>query len=305
MLQPVDAKIKVEGQKENFGQVSIEPLPRGYGHTLGNALRRVLLSSLPGAALTQVTFAGVPHKFTTIPGVREDVLEITLRLKEVRLKINSNSPAILHLSATGPGKLTAGDIQTPPEVEILNKDLVLATLADRETKIEAELVAEPGTGYSPVEERSKSKVGVLLLDAIFTPVIKAAYRVEAARVGQVTDLDKLILEVTTDGTFSPKEAVMKAAEILASFFGRVAGGQEEIGQPKEESQKPKISEEMLATLLEELDLPTRVVNALKKARIKTVGELLAREEKDLLKVKNLGEKSLAEITRVLTKEGFR
>lgn len=305
MPQPADAKIKLESQKENFGLVVIEPLPRGYGHTLGNALRRVLLSSLPGAALTQVTFAGVPHKFTTIPGVKEDVLEITLRLKEVRLRLTGNAPAVLHISFSGPGKLTAGDIQTPPEVEILNKDLVLATLADKETRIEAELVAEPGVGYSPVEERSKSKVGTLLLDAIYTPVTRAAYRVEAARVGQITDLDKLILEITTDGTIAPKEAVMRAADTLEGFFARVAGGQEEIGLPKEEAQKPKISEEMLATLLEELDLPTRVVNALKKARIKTVGELLTKEEKDLLRVKNLGEKSLAEINRVLAKEGFR
>jgi len=305
MLQPEEAKIKFETPKGNRGVISVGPLPRGYGQTLGNSLRRVLLSSMPGAALTQATFAGVPHQFSTIPGVKEDVLELTLRLKEVRLRMTTENPVVLRVSATGPGELRAGDFQTPAEVEVANKDLVVATLADKKTRIEAEFIAERGVGYSPVEGRQRSKVGTLLLDAIFSPVLQVAYRVEPARVGQVTDLDRLVLEITTDGTITPKEAFTKACQMLEGFFGRLASGQEEMKGEATEAEESQVPPEMLQTLLEELDLPTRVVNALRKAGIKTVGDLLGKKEGDLLKIKNLGEKSLTEISRILAREGFR
>ncbi len=307
MLQPEEAKIKVEALGENSSRVIVGPLPQGYGHTLGNSLRRILLSSLSGAALTQVTYAGVPHKFTTIPGVKEDVLEINLRLKEVRLRLNSENPVVVSIQATGPGTLKAGDIKTSADVEIINKDLVLATLADKKTKIEAELVVEKGVGYLPVEERERSRVGTLLLDAIFTPVTNVSYQVDPARVGQVTNLDSLVLEITTDGSMTPKEAFMKASTILERYADRLANGEEEIksGELASEVGEDALPEEMLNTFLEELDLPTRVVNALQKAGIKTVGDLLSRKQTDLLKVKNLGEKSLKEIDKILAKEGFR
>lgn len=303
MITPQDIKIKVEEEKKGYGKFIIEPLPQGYGHTLGNALRRVLLSSLPGAAITQVKFTGVPHQFSTIPGVSEDVVDLTLNLKKIRLKIFAENPVVIKLLAQGPKEVKAGDLEVPPEAEVVNKNLHLATLADKKTKLEVELIAEPGVGYVPSKEREITKIGVIPLDAIFTPILLVSYQVELTRVGQITNLDRLILEITTDETITPKEALKKASEILTSFFARLESGKKEIKKevPKEEKKIPPRQKQIL---IEELDLPTRVVNALERAEIKTVGNLVEKSGQELEKLRGLGEKSVKVIKKALKKEGI-
>lgn len=218
MLSAQDLKITKVSENGTIGVFAIEPLPGGFGNTLGNTLRRVLYTSLEGAALTQIKINGVVHQFSTIQGVKEDVVEISLNLKQIRVKMYTKNPIIGSISKKGPGVVTADDIELPSEAIIINKDLVICTLADKNSKFEAEVVVEPGVGYSPVEERETSKIGVVLLDAIFSPVVSVNYAVEPARFGKKIDLDKLTLTVTTDGTITPWEAVSTSASILTSFF---------------------------------------------------------------------------------------
>ncbi len=296
-LDETQTAIKVEKNTSDSGVFVIGPLPRGFGQTLGNTLRRVLLSSLPGAAISQVKFAGVPHQFSTIPGVKEDVVDLILNLKEVRLKIEGEQPVALTLSEKGPGKVTAGDLQVPAGVEIVNKDLHLATLADKKTKLEAELVAEPGRGYLPCEER-ETKIGVIPLDCVFSPVLNVAYQVESTRVGQVSDYDQLTLEITTDKTIKPLEALVEAGQILTKFFERVGLGDKAKRAPKEES-KPGVTRKIA---LEELEISLRTLNCLKKAKISSANELAKKSHEEILAIKNIGEKAAKEIEKALKKE---
>lgn len=301
MLTAEDLKITKVSEDGFTGVYTFEPLPSGFGNTLGNTLRRVLYSSLRGAALTQVKIAGAVHQFSVINGIKEDVVEITLNLKQVRVKVHGENPVIGSIDKKGPGVVTAGDIEFSSDAEVVNKDLVIATLADSKTKFEAEVVAEPGVGYSPVEERETSKIGVILLDALYSPVVNVNYAVEPARFGKRVDLDKLTLTVKTDGTITPWEAVSNSACILTDFFDAIAKG----GKQKALEGEEKKAESDGVRNLEDLGISNRALNALKKAGLKTVADLAKMSDEQICDIKNLGEKSIDEIMAALKKEGYR
>lgn len=292
-------QIKKIKQTENFGQFAIEPLEQGYGHTLGNSLRRVLLTSLPGTAITQVKISGVKHKFTTLEGMKEDVIELVLNLKQVRIRYNGEKQIKLQIEKTGPGEVKAGDIKTPGGAEIVNKDLILAHLADKKSKLKIEMVAEKGFGYLSAEERKSEKLGVIPVDASFSPIYRVNYKIEATRVGRRTDLDKLILEIFTDGTIKPQEALKESAKIIIAFFNQIV-------EPKKvpvEKKKEQVVSETMKLTVEELELPTRIVNALRKTGYGSVSDLAATTVGELSKVKNLGEKSIKTVQAALAKKG--
>jgi len=298
MIEPI---FHIKSQQENatFGRFVIEPLEQGFGQTLGNSLRRVLLSSLPGAVITQIKISGVKHKFSTLEGMSEDVIDLILNLKQVRFKYEGEKPIKLELTKNGPGEVKAGDIKTTANIQVANKDLVLAHLADKKSSLKIEMTVERGFGYLPVEAGNDEKLGVIPLDAAFSPVRRVNYQVEATRVGQRTDLDKLILEITTDGTIKPKEALKTSAKILINFFNQIINPKKM--EVKEEPKLP-LYEEVTKLTLEELDLPTRIVNALRKSGYGTVSDLLGIKPEDLAKIKNLGEKSIKIIQVALAKK---
>lgn len=307
LLNTEDVKIRKTSEEDNKAVFTFGPLPKGFGHTLGNTLRRVLLTSLEGAAITQIKVDGAVHEFSTIEGVKEDLVEIGLNFKELRAAIHSENPVVGIIDMKGPGEVTAGDIEVPSDVEIMNKDLHIATLADTKTEFKVEVVFEPGVGYSPVEERKTSKIGVVLLDALFSPIIDANYKVEKTRKGTVGDLDELILTVETDGSIDPEEALTEAATLLRKFFGRFADGKDDEDDLQEE-EKEVVQSSVLETrkvLIEELPLPTRTINALKKAGIETLTELAEKSEDDLADIKNIGAKSISEVEKLLEDEGLR
>ncbi len=289
-------QIKTEKETKNEGVFIIEPLEQGYGHTLGNSLRRVSLTSLPGAAVTFVKISGVRHQFTTLEGLKEDLVDLILNIKKIRIKYQGKDPVKVKLEATGPGEVKAKKIKTPAGIEIVNQDLVLAHLADKKTKLSAELTIESGYGYSPFEERKSDVLGIIPVDATFSPVIKVNYQVEATRVGRLTNYDRLIIELKTDGTISPSEAIKEAAQILIGYFKQIV--EPKVPKKKIEEQ-PAISHETLRLTVEELNLPTRIVNALEKSGYKTVADLIAVDKKEIKKVRNLGEKSLKIIAAAL------
>jgi DNA-directed RNA polymerase subunit alpha len=291
-------QIKKEKEDKNKGVFVIEPLEQGYGHTLGNALRRVLLTSMPGAAITFVKIAGVRHQFTTLKGLKEDVVELILNLKKVRVKYQGKKPVKVKLEATGPGEVKAKKIKTSSGVEIANPELVIANLADKKSKLSVEMTIETGLGYSPFEERKSDVLGVIPVDASFSPVIRVNYRVEATRVGRLTNYDRLVLELETDGTIAPLEAVKGAAKILVAYFKQIV--EPKVPKKKIEEQ-PAISHEVLRLTVQELNLPTRIVNALENAGYKTVADLIAVDKKEIAKVRNLGGKSL-KIIEIALKE---
>lgn len=308
MLEIEKPKIEcVESDDENYyAKFVVEPLERGYGITLGNSLRRILLSSLPGAAVTSVKIEGVLHEFATIPGVREDVTDIILNLKGLCLKMHTDEELLLRIDATGEKMVTAGDIIHDPSVEILNPDLHIATLADK-SRLYMEISVAKGRGYVSAERNKKGDhiIGVIPVDSVFTPVNKVNYTVENTRVGQRTDYDKLTLEVWTDGSIRPDEATSLSAKILGEHLRLFIGLTEtvndvEIMVEKEEEQKDKI----LEMTIEELDLSVRSYNCLKRAGINTVEELIQRNEEDMMKVRNLGKKSLEEVIHKLLDLGL-
>jgi len=284
-----------------YGKFVIEPLERGYGTTLGNSLRRILLSSLPGAAVTSIQIDGVLHEFSTIPGVVEDTTEIILNLKKLALKIHSDEEKILEIDVEGSGRITAGDIRADSDVEILNPDLHIATLDDH-GRLHMRIHANRGRGYVPAD-RNKSEdqpIGIIPVDSIYTPISRVNYSVDNTRVGQITNYDKLTLEVWTDGSIRPEEAVSLGAKILTEHLDLFVGLTEEardaeIMVEKEEDQKEKV----LEMTIEELDLSVRSYNCLKRAGINTVQELTTKSEEDMMKVRNLGRKSLEEVKHKL------
>ena len=290
-----------------YGKFVVEPLERGYGTTLGNSLRRVLLSSLPGYAITSAKIDGVLHEFSTIPGVKEDVTEIVLNLKSVILKIHGDGPKTIYIESNGEDEITAGSIKTDSEVEILNPELHIATL-DCDARVNMELTCDKGRGYVSAERNKQllqPAIGVIAIDSIYTPVLKVNYTVENTRVGQITDYDKLTLEVWTDGTISAMDAVSLGAKILnehLSLFGDLSGEAfgTEVMIVKDESGKEKV----LEMTIEELDLSVRSFNCLKRAQINTVEDLTNRTEEDMMKVRNLGRKSLDEVVAKLNSLGF-
>ena len=302
-------EVKFVGSAEDsaYGTFVVEPLERGFGTTLGNSLRRVLLSSLPGYAITSVKIDNVLHEFSTIPNVKEDVTEIVLNLKGVILKIHGDDPKIMRIEANGSGEITAGDIKADSEVEILNPDHHIATL-DADAHVVMELTADKGRGYVS-SDRNKQlldpSIGVIAIDSIYTPVLKVNYTVDNTRVGQITDYDKLTIEVWTDGTISAKDAVSFAAKILTEHLNLFVELSDEVSKTeimkeKDDSENGKV----LETTIEELDLSVRSFNCLKRAGINTVEDLINKTEEDMMKVRNLGRKSLEEVVAKLASLGL-
>lgn len=294
-------KIKTEEESENFAKITIEPLEEGFGHTLGNSLRRVLLSSLKGAAVTSIKIDGVAHQFSTIEGVMEDVIEIILNVKKIRLQVGGDKPVKLTCKANGKKVITAGDFEIEGDGEIINKDQVVATLSDAKSKINMEMIAEAGKGYSVAEERKSPEIGVIAVDALFSPVVSVNYTVDPTRVGRSTDYDKLTLDITTDGILSPMDAVKEAAKILTEAFHKVYEPTVEV---EIEETNPKIAEEVLKLTIEEVDLPVRITNALKAIDLNTIEDLINVPRAVLLKAKNLGTKSLSLISEKLSERGL-
>ena len=279
----------------------IEPLENGYGHTLGNALRRVLLSSLPGTAITQFRIEGADHQFSTVEGLKEDVLEMALNIKQVKVHATTHEIGTLKLSVKGPKEVTAADVECEAGFEIINKDLHIATVAKGKF-LEIEMRVESGTGYIIADEKNATSIGDIVLDALYSPVVKVSYEVEQTRVGRRTDFDKLIMNVQTDGSISPADAVKLAAEILTKQFSQVFDPViPEVIEP-EITLSPEEAETLRLTV-EELDLPTRIANALRKGGFKTVGDLTGAPKDLVSKVKNLGGKSVVLIDAALQKKG--
>lgn len=288
-------EIKTENKKKNYGKFVITPLEQGYGHTLGNSLRRVLLTSLPGAAITNVRISTVKHQFSTLKGMKEDVVDFVLNLKKVRLAYNGEKPVKASLSVTGPGEVKAKDIEVDPTVTIANPELVLGVL-DKGGKLDARMEVESGIGYSPAEDRATGEVGLIPLDALFSPIVRVNFKVEETRVGRLTNYDKLTMEIWTDGTRDSKDALVDSAKVLASYLSQLISPKKikKVKEEKEDDLGPvgKLS-------VEEIGLPTRVANALVKAGHETVEDLVKVKKADLVKVRNLGEKSVKIIQAAL------
>jgi DNA-directed RNA polymerase subunit alpha len=301
---------RLEAEKETltpfYGKFTAEPLERGFGITVGNSLRRILLSSLQGAAITSVKIDGVLHEFSTIPGVKEDATEILLNLKEVRLKLHTEGAKTIRIKADGPREVKAGDIITGEAVEILNPDHHIATLS-RDAKLSVEMVIKTGRGYVPAERNKEENqaIGAMAIDSIFSPIKKVNYTVTNARVGQITDYDKLTLEVWTDGSIAPEEAVAHAAKILKEQLAIfITFEEEEEAEGTKEPEDNQVLNENLFRSVDELELSVRSANCLKHANIKYIGDLVQKTEAEILATKNFGRKSLNEIKEILTDMGL-
>lgn len=305
MLDIEKPKIECVELAPRYGKFIVEPLERGYGITLGNALRRVMLSSLPGAAVTSVKVEGVLHEFSPIPNVVEDMPDLVLNLKELLIKLHSDGPKVMRIEAEGEGEVKAGDIIADPDIEILNPDLHIATLEEG-GRLFAEITVAKGKGYVPADRQAVGReIGVIPVDSIFTPIRKVNYVVENTRVGQVTDYDKLIMEVWTNGSLTPRDSIKLAAQILCdqlSLFRNLASSPASVG--KEAGRSEGRNDRLLDMPIEELDLSVRSFNCLKRAGINTVSELTQKTEAELSKVRNLGKKSLEEVKAKLANLGL-
>ena len=297
--------IEEESVNATRSRFVVEPLEPGFGHTLGNTLRRTLLSRIPGAAITSVRIEGVQHEFSTVDGVVEDVVDFILNLKQVVLRIEVDDVQTLYLSAKGKGEVTAGDLKVPAGVEVVNKDLHLATLS-ASAKLEVEMTAERGVGYRSAERnKAGDSIGIIPLDSIFSPVRKVAYRVEGTQVGQMTDFDKLVLDVETDGSITPAEGMSSAGGTLRNLFELLADLDDYDALELDEVVQQDVSgQEHLDLPIEALDLSERPRNCLRRAQVQTVGELIEKSEDDLLNITNFGQKSLEEVTAKLDELGF-
>ena len=310
-------KVESDAATRNYGRFIISPLESGYGLTLGNALRRVLLSSLPGAAITSIRVSDVHHEFSAIPDVREDMTQLILQVKQLRLILHDAESARLRLEHRGEGTVTAADIRCPPEVQIVNSDLYLFTVDSPNAHLEMEMEVRSGRGYSPAEERGRLPIGELPVDAIFSPVRRVNYDVERARVGQRTNYDKLIIEIWTDGTIRPQEALGQAGQILIRHLTVISGIDEKtfvnylppvedevVDQQDTQNGRPNV---LYDKLIEELDLSVRVFNSLKRTGITTIGDvldMLERGQDAMLAIRNFGEKSLDELVDKLREKGY-
>ena len=306
MVDIENPRIERSGSQDEFyGRFTVEPLDRGYGHTLGNALRRVLLSSLPGAAVTSIQIEGIQHEFSTIPGVKEDVTEIILNMKELTLRSYSDEPKVLEINVTGPKVVTAADIRVDSEVEVINLEMPIATLG-KNASLHMWLTVERGNGYVPADKNKQTPavIGVIPIDSIYTPIRKVNYSVEDTRVGQITDYDKLVLEIWTNGSLYPEEAVGMAAKLLSEqlvLFTRLTD--HPVAQVASDHEAAPAGKSVDMTI-EELDLSVRAFNCLKRAGINTVGELVQKDQEEMMKVRNLGKKSLEEVEQKLELLGF-
>lgn len=306
----VTPKVEREDDARNYGKFVISPLEHGFGVTLGNALRRVMLSSLEGAAVTSIRINDVLHEFSDIPGVREDVIQVMLQIKQLRMILHDVDSSHLHLDVRGAGEITAGDLQAPSEVEIMNPELKLFTVDDPKTRLEIDFTVERGRGYSPANERTGHlPIGELPVDAIFSPVRRVNWTVGSARVGQSTNYDRLVLEIWTDGTISPEKSLVTASKILIDHLRFVSGISEEtlvIGTEKEVTGS-RLTSEAAETPIENLDLSVRVFNSLKRTGITTVGDvldLLDKGDEAVMSIRNFGEKSLDELRLRMQEKGF-
>ena len=306
------SKPKIIQEKDSSGVYEIDGFYPGYGHTLGNSLRRIILLSLPGAAITSVKIKGVSHEFSSIDGVKEDVINILLNLKNIRVKMLTDEPQILNLKVKGVKNVKAGDIDAPGQVEILNKDLHIASITDKNTELSIEMRVERGLGYVPKEvlQKDRVEIGAIALDASFTPIRRVNYEVENMRVGDRTDFNRLRIFIETDGTVSPKEALEISIQIMIKQLKAIVGF-EEPEEPKEEARQAKEPEEskemdveFLKTRIESVDLSARTVKALSNANIRTVGGLARKKEKDLLEIEGLGAKGIQEIKKALSNFGI-
>ncbi len=307
MLNQVLPKIECEANTQNYGRYAIGPMNRGYGVTMGVALRRVLLSSLSGAAITSVRVSGVPHEFTEIPGAKEDMIMLILNLKKVRLIMHTDEPVRMRVTARGKSVITAGDIEAPSSVEIANPELQLLTLDTLESELELELVAERGVGYSPAEDRKALPIGQIPVDAIYSPIVRVNTEVEAARIEQITDYDLLKLEIWTDGTVHPGDALTEAARILMRHFSPLSQFSAAEAEEAERVEEEREGGEFYDVFIEDLDLGMRAYNCLKRAGITKVGEIIERLERgpaEILAIRNFGQKSLVELVDRLREKGY-
>jgi DNA-directed RNA polymerase subunit alpha len=302
---------EIEPMEPNYGSFVVEPLPRGYGHTIGNAMRRVLLSSLPGAAVSSIRIDGVHHEFSSIPHVREDVVQIVLNIKKLRLRSFSDEPVKALLDAPGPGTVTASDVRWPDQVEIVNPQQVIATLDSDQSRLSMELTVSRGTGFVAAEATEGQPIGEIPVDSIFTPIRKVEYQVGSARVGQAVDLDRLTLRVWTDGTITPTDAVTQSAKILVDqfrLFGQLTPGAEEpveVVRQAVPANTLQVPPELAELSVDDLELSNRTLNCLKRNSITKVGQLASMTEDDLLHLRNFGDKSLQELREKLEERGVR
>lgn len=299
MNEPIFEIQEIE-KSDTYGKFALTPLVRGYGDTLGASLRRVLLGSIPGAAITSARISGVRHQFSTLKGMKEDIVELILNLKKVRVTYEGDKPVSASITKKGPGEVKAADIEVPADVKIANPDFVLASLS-ADSKLEAQLEIQSGTGYEQAEEFATGEVGLIPVDASFSPIVRVNYKVEETRVGRLTNYDKLNLEIWTDGTTDPKDALVQAAKILMAYYSQIVSPKKiEVEEEEEEVDElgpvGKLS-------VEEIGLPTRVANALIKAGYETVEDLVNAKKSDLVKVRNLGEKSIKIIKDALKEKG--
>jgi DNA-directed RNA polymerase subunit alpha len=305
LIKPKRLEIETNERPDTYGKFVCEPLERGFGITLGNALRRVLLSSLQGSAITSVKIDGVLHEFSTIPGVLEDVTDVILNLKEVRFKMQTEGPVVLVLEKDGEGEVASRDIQGTSLVEVLNPDQHVCTLA-KDAKLRMELTVKQGKGYMPADRNADENqpIGTIPIDAIFSPIRKVSYAVTQARVGQITDYDKLTMEIWTDGSIRPEDALAYAAKILKDQLTIFINFEEEAETLEEEIRVEPAFNENLFRSVDELELSVRSANCLKNADIRYIGELVQKSESEMLKTKNFGRKSLNEIKEILSEMGL-
>ena len=293
-----DFKIKEQQLSDDYGEFVIEPLQPGYGHTLGTALRRVLLISIPGVAVTSVKISGAKHKFSTLPGLKENIVDLLLNLKGLNFRLlDSKDSSVVRLSVKGPKEITAKDFDLPEDVELANSEQYVATLADKKGKLDMELTVEKGYGYSLAEERRSTSLGLIPTDAIFTPVRRVNFEVSATRVGRQTNLDKLTIRIWTNGVVNPKDALDQASKTLSGYFRQVyePKAEEEVEAP----QRSDVPDGTLKLTIDELDLPTRIYNSLRNGGIETIGQLLETPRKDLIGMRNMGGKSISIIEEKL------
>jgi DNA-directed RNA polymerase subunit alpha len=307
ITKPKRLEVESETLTATYGKFTAEPFERGFGTTIGNSLRRVLLAAIPGAAVTSLRIDGVTHEFSTLPGMKEDIADFVLNVKQLRVKLHGSEPRVIRIDATGARDVTAGDITTDPHVEVLNTDLHLATL-NADGKLKCEMTVKPGRGFSAAERNKEEgqPLGVIVIDAFFSPIERVNYRVENARVGQATDYDRLVIEVWTSGGVGPEEALAQAGRILREHLAIFVGDEEEA--ISEERIGETISSDALRNLdrsVNELELSVRAANCLKNVELKTIRDLVLKSENEMLKTKNFGRKSLNEIKEVLAQMGLR
>lgn len=298
-------KVKEITSTEDFGEFSIEPLEPGYGHTMGNALRRVLYTSIEGAAVTSVRITGVKHKFSTLAGLKENIIDLILNIKELNIKLlDGRENAVIKLNVKGPKQITAADLEPQDGVEVVNKEQYIGSLSGDKSKLEMELTVEKGMGYSLAEERKASALGVITTDAVFTPIRRVTYEVSATRVGRRTDLDKVIIKIWTDGTVAPADALQNAAKILTSFFSQVHEPKAPAAVAEGPATTSTVPQNVLKMTIDELDLPTRIYNSLRNGGIETIEQLLNAPRKDLVSMRNMGGKSISVIEEKLQEKGI-